>query len=71
MKYAILSLMLVSLAGCSIIAPKVGPQVAKAVNRYCQESYQVRMLMRAEVNAMITPNTVKVTCEGDPVSDAR
>ncbi len=54
------------LSGCSLISPKVGPQVAKAVNRYCGESYQIRLLMRTEVNGMIKPNTVKVTCEGDP-----
>jgi uncharacterized protein YceK len=66
MKAIVLSLVLASLAGCSLITPKVGPQVAKAVNRYCAEAYQTRLLMRTEVNAMIKPNTVKVTCEGDP-----
>lgn len=66
MKFVILILTMVAFSGCSLIAPKVGPKVAKAVNRYCEESYQTRLLMRTEVNAMIAPNTVKVTCEGDP-----
>lgn len=66
MKILLLSLVVVALTGCSLIAPKVGPQVAKAVNRYCVESYQTRLLMRSEVNAMIQPNQIKVTCEGDP-----
>ncbi len=66
MKYIALSFLVVVLSGCSLIAPKVGPQVAKAVNRYCVESYQTRLLMRTEVNAMIKPNSIKVTCEGDP-----
>ena len=56
----------VVLAGCSLITPKVGPQVAKAVNRYCGEPYQERLVIRQSVNDMIKPNTIKVTCEGDP-----
>jgi len=66
MKTLLLSALVVAITGCSFIAPKVGPQVAKAVNRYCVESYQTRLLMRSEVNAMIKPNSIKVTCEGDP-----
>jgi hypothetical protein len=57
---------LVALSGCSLITPKVGPQVAKAVNRYCQEPLEERLVLRAQVNGMITPNQVRVTCEGDP-----
>lgn len=56
----------VTLTGCSLIVPKVGPQVAKAVNRYCEEPYAERLVLREQVNGMITPNTIKVTCEGDP-----
>lgn len=54
------------ISGCSLVTPKVAPQVAKAVNRYCLEPLAERQLIRAQVNGMITPNTVKVTCEGDP-----
>jgi len=56
----------VTFAGCSLIAPKVGPEVAKAVNRYCGEPYESRLYLRTEVNQLITPNTIKVTCQGDP-----
>lgn len=62
----IIGMAAVTLAGCSVIAPKVGPEVAKAVNRYCGEPYQTRLVLRTQVNQMITPNTIKVTCEGDP-----
>lgn len=66
MKIVVAAICLAVLSGCSIIAPKVGPSVAKAVNRYCVESYQTRLLMRTEVNALIKPNSIKVSCEGDP-----
>lgn len=66
MKVVAISLMIMSLTGCSLITPKVAPQVAKAVTRYCQEPLAERQLIRAQVNGMITPNTVKVTCVGDP-----
>jgi hypothetical protein len=62
----LLALCLVSLTGCTLIAPAIGPRVAKSVNRYCQESYQARLLLRTEVNSLIVPNKVQVTCEGDP-----
>lgn len=55
-----------ALQGCSLIAPRVGPQVAKAVNRYCAEPLSERLVIREQVNSLITPNTVRVTCEGDP-----
>lgn len=66
MKYLLAAVLAFSLGGCSLITPKVGPEVAKAVNRYCQEPLESRLLLRGQVNGMITPNTVKVTCEGDP-----
>jgi hypothetical protein len=56
----------VFLSGCSVLTPKVGPQVAKAVNRYCAEPYEARLLIRSEVNTMIKPNNIRVYCEGDP-----
>lgn len=65
MKYAAVVLVLF-VSGCSLITPQVGPRVAKAVNRYCQEPYATRLLLRDQVNGMITPNQVRVTCVGDP-----
>lgn len=55
-----------ALSACSIITPKVGPQVAKAVNRYCAEPLEARLLIRSEVNEMTKPNHIRVFCEGDP-----
>lgn len=67
MRVALLSFFAtLALTGCSIITPKVGPQVAKAVNRYCAEPYEARLLIRSEVNTMIKPNNIRVFCEGDP-----
>jgi hypothetical protein len=53
-------------SGCTALTTKAGPQVAKAVNRYCGEPLAERQLLREQVNGMIAPNTVKVTCAGDP-----
>lgn len=55
-----------ALTGCQVIAPKVGPQVAKAVNKYCAEPYAERQVIRSSVNEQIAPNKIAVTCEGDP-----
>lgn len=66
MKAIAVALIMVAMTGCSVITQKAGPQVAKAVNRYCEEPYEVRKVLRTEVNGMIAPNTVKVTCNGDP-----
>jgi hypothetical protein len=54
-----------SLTGCSILNQEVAPRVAKAVAVYCLETPEARTLIRAQVNAMTAPNTVRVTCEGD------
>lgn len=66
MKTTIAVIILSVLAGCSVIGPKVAPQVAKAVNRYCQEPLSERLVIREQVNTMITPNHAQVTCAGDP-----
>jgi hypothetical protein len=52
--------------GCATLTGAVAPQVAKAVTKYCQEPYAERSLIRAQVNDMIAPATIKVTCAGDP-----
>jgi len=57
---------MLTLAGCSLITPKIGPQVAKAVNRYCQEPLAERRLIRSQVNELTTPNHISVDCAGDP-----
>jgi hypothetical protein len=64
-KLIALSLAVCALAGCSVIAPKAGPYLAKGVNRYCEEPEAARVLLRTEVNSLIAPNSVRVTCSGD------
>lgn len=66
MKTIAVVLIMVALTGCQVIAPKVGPQVAKAVNKYCAEPYAERQVIRSSVNDQIAPNKVAVTCAGDP-----
>lgn len=62
MKAILLCVAAAMLCGCTTVAPKV----AKAVNRYCQEPFETRMLLRASVNQMTAPNSVAVKCAGDP-----
>lgn len=66
MKTIVVMLALVALSGCSLLTTASAPKLAKAVNRYCAEPYQERLLLRNTVNDMIKPNSAKVTCEGDP-----
>lgn len=66
MKYFAAVLAIVLLSGCSVISGKVAPKVASAVNRYCQEPYSERQLIREEVNKMTAPHLVRVSCAGDP-----
>lgn len=65
---ATLAVALVLLTGCETVRTNVGPQVAKAVTRYCQEPLSERQTIRAEVNGLIAPNQIRVTCAGDPPS---
>lgn len=55
----------ICLTGCSTLSGEVAPRVAKAVQVYCIETPESRALIRSQVNAMIAPNTIRVTCEGD------
>lgn len=54
------------LAGCSLIAPHVGPELAKGINRYCEQPFAERQLVRDSINAQIAPHSVRVTCATDP-----
>lgn len=65
MKRAILFVCLIASGGCSLIQSEIGPTVAKQINRYCREPVASRMLVRTEVNAMISPNRIEVVCAGD------
>ncbi len=64
MKLATLLLAL-ALSGCAVFAP-VTEKIAVGVNKYCEQPYDARLLLRAEVNKAVAPNAVKVTCDGDP-----
>lgn len=65
MKTAIL-LAVLALSGCSVIFPKAGPQLAKAVNKYCTTvSEEERRILRTQVNEAIKPNQACVYCDGD------
>jgi hypothetical protein len=66
MKYLVTLLALSVLTGCAALNKEVAPRVAKAVNHYCLEPLPTRQLIRGQVNAMVAPNAVKVTCAGDP-----
>lgn len=59
------ALLCLALPACSLIAPRVGPTIAKGVTRYCAEPQAERLVLRSQVNGMITPNTIVVTCQGD------
>jgi hypothetical protein len=63
---ALILLPLVLLTGCATLTRDVAPKVAKAVNHYCLEPLESRQFIRSQVNAMVAPNSVKVTCAGDP-----
>lgn len=52
--------------GCASLTGAVAPQVARAVTKYCAEPLAERLVIREQVNGMITPATIKVTCPGDP-----
>jgi hypothetical protein len=64
-KRLFIAVCLFAVSGCSLLQSEIGPTVAKQINRYCREPVASRMLVRTEVNAMITPNRVEVICAGD------
>lgn len=66
MKSIVIGIAALALSGCSVIAPKVGPKLAKAVNAYCANvSEPERAILRETVNAAIEPNQACVHCAGD------
>ena len=66
MKQVLVISIVLALSGCSLVFQKAGPQLAKAVNKYCGTvSEQERQVLRSEVNAAIQPNQACVYCAGD------
>lgn len=68
MKTVIACLVAVALCGCSVLSPKIAPQLAKAAKKYCEQPEDARHVLRNQVNAAIAPAQAKVWCLGD--SDA-
>lgn len=50
---------------CESLTQQVGSKAAKAIKRYCEEPASVRMTLREQVNDMIAPNSVIITCQED------
>jgi hypothetical protein len=65
MNRVVFALLLVSLTGCAAFNKEVAPRVAQAVNTYCLEPQESRSLIRQQVNTLIAPNQIRVTCQGD------
>jgi hypothetical protein len=66
MKYVALALLLL-LPACSLVPVTAKQKLASGVNDYCKRiTYTERSILRAEVNAITAPNSIKVTCGGDP-----
>lgn len=59
----------VLLSGCSLIAPRLGPQISKAANRYCEEPQAMRVVLRESINAEIFPNRIELACALDATAD--
>ena len=59
------AVLIATLPGCAAFNKEVAPRVAQAVNTYCLEPQESRALIRAQVNGLISPNTIRVTCQGD------
>lgn len=55
----------VMLSGCSLLAPRLGPQIAKAATRYCEEPQAMRVVLRESINAEIFPNRIELACAAD------
>lgn len=55
------------LTGCQSLIDKVGPQVVKAVDRYCEEPRTTRSFIAGEVNGELSASghSVTVNCAGD------
>lgn len=63
---ALFALLLIFAAGCQLIGPRTAERVSAAVATYCQEPLAERLALREAVNGMTAPNSVRVTCAGDP-----
>lgn len=59
------------ISGCSVFGEPVAEKVAEAVDRYCEEPFNARQVVRETVNAQLQEqgHEVSVTCAGDPAGE--
>lgn len=57
--------LIAALTDCATVTTEVAPRVAQAVKVYCSEPLAERQLIRSQVNGLVAPATVRVTCPGD------
>ena len=57
--------LVIALTGCTTLDKDVAPKAAAAVMTYCATPQAERMLIRENVNARITPNSIAIHCVGD------
>jgi hypothetical protein len=63
MKYL---LPLILLSGCSLLPVTAKDKIASGVMKYCAAMTETeRAILRADVNSVIYPNEIRVTCDGD------
>ena len=52
-------------ASCSILSTNLAPKASAVITAYCKEPQAERLLVRQEVAAQISPNTLEIHCQGD------
>jgi hypothetical protein len=67
MKTILLLGLLALCASCtsSLVTGKIAPKAAQVITAYCLEPQSTRLLVREQVNSLITPNAVRIDCAGD------
>jgi len=61
------------LSACNFLETRAVPEVARAVDRYCDEvPHALRLETRKLVNATVKPgNNITINCAGDPPADSQ
>ena len=57
---------LVALSACAALQSRLGPRAAEVVNSYCQKPESARLALRQEVNFLIAPHSVEISCAAAP-----
>lgn len=64
-----LAICLAVMNGCTLLQTAVGPTAKKLTDQYCSQPQDARLLLRAQVDAAITPNKIAVSCANDANSN--